>query len=132
MLLNGTPAKVLSLLKFLHHISLEMHYCTVQIYTRSLVSFSPPCFLINHLDLLKKKLLFPSRDRALHCVPDHMNEMTYMSQLENFPILIAESLSFFCATYKSKVSINYGTRNAIGRRLSPVKFQLDQASLLLL
>ena len=51
-----------------------------------------------------------------------------MSQLENFPILIAESLNFCWPTYKSKVSINYRTRNAIGSRSSPVKFNLIKQS----
>ncbi len=30
MLLNGTPTKVLSILKFLYHIFWQMHYCTAQ------------------------------------------------------------------------------------------------------
>ena len=68
MLLNGAPAKVLSLLKFLHHIFLQMHYFTVQI---------------------------PSRDCASYCMPDHMDEMDLHVAARKFSILIAESLSFW-------------------------------------
>ena len=94
--------------------------------------FSSPLLSHQSSKSLKKNPLLPnpSRDYVSHYVPDHMNEMSYMSELENFPILIAESLSCCWASYKSKVSINYGTRNAIVRRSSPVYSRVCVSDLL--
>ena len=54
ILLNGTLAKVLYLLKFLHHI---LHYFAVQIYIYSFVPFLLPSFSsIIHIFPKKKKI----------------------------------------------------------------------------